>query len=99
MLRTIERLAFKIFTGEFPEQYFARKLEKDQLFLNLFQSQIALEEELVKAGFVAGRDFVSTFSPSHSEFKSTSAVTDYLKKSKVFSAYLQSVEALKKSRR
>lgn len=98
MLRTIERLAFKVFTGEFPEEYFARKLHKDQLTQQLFRSQIALEQELVRAGFVAGRDFVSSFSPTHTEFKCSSAVSDHLKKSSNFANYLQCVEALKKSR-
>lgn len=98
MLRTIERFAFKILTGEFPEQYFARKLHKDQLKDELSRSQTALERELEQSGFVSGRDYVSTFSPTHTEFRCNSAVTDYLKKNSNFSAYLQSIEALKKSR-
>lgn len=96
MLKALERLAFKLFTGEFPEQYFARKLHKDQCTQELFRAQIALERELANVGFVAGRDFVSSFSPSHTEFKCSSAVSNYLKKSKNFSNYLQCVEALKK---
>ena len=98
MLRTIERFAFKLFTGEFPEEYFARKLHKAQLKDELSRSQTALERELAKAGFVSGRDYVSTFSPTHTEFRCNSAVTDYLKKNPNFTNYLQCVEALKKSR-